>query len=403
MHKYWLSHLSDGALSRELAALVSRDRATTAELLAHVAEFDLRRLYAPAGYSSMHAYCVGELRLSEDAAMKRLQAARLARGFPVIFGMVADGRLHLSAVCLLSHWLTHDNAKDLLAAATHRTKAEIEKLIAERFPRPDVPARVLPIAVPPAVLEPAPGQVDHAKPERTCDGAVAMPLALSVGVQESEPAPGQVESRVPVNPQPLLPPAPRPRVAPLAPARYSVQFTAGQGTHDLLRRAEDLLGHRLNSEEMDQIFALGLQELIAQLEKQKFAATDHPRAQRGPARGRHIPAEVKRRVQARDQGRCTYVSEHGRRCDARRFLEYDHIEPVARGGRSTVENPRLRCRAHNQYEAECAFGSGFMHEKRERARRAAVDRPPLGSAAATEPVPGAPTVRGWSPPATCAG
>jgi 5-methylcytosine-specific restriction endonuclease McrA len=79
---------------------------------------------------------------------------------------------------------------------------------------------------------------------------------------------------------------------------------------------------------------------------------------------------VKRQVWKRDQGRCTFVSASGRRCDARRFLEYDHIEPVARGGKSTFENLRLRCRAHNQYEAECGFGAGFMHEIRERARGA---------------------------------
>jgi hypothetical protein len=32
---------------------------------------------------------------------------------------------------------------------------------------------------------------------------------------------------------------------------------------------------------------------------------------------------------------------------------------------------RLRCRAHNQYEAERAFGAGFMGRKRHRARLAA--------------------------------
>ena len=32
---------------------------------------------------------------------------------------------------------------------------------------------------------------------------------------------------------------------------------------------------------------------------------------------------------------------------------------------------RLRCRAHNQYAAECAFGAGFMSRKREAAQRAA--------------------------------
>src|SRR4029077_17656893 len=61
------------------------------------------------------------------------------------------------------------------------------------------------------------------------------------------------------------------------------------------------------------------------------------------------------------------------RCSARKFLEFDHIEPVARGGRATVEGIRLRCRAHNQYEAERTFGAEFMSAKREQARKAAAE------------------------------
>lgn len=43
--------------------------------------------------------------------------------------------------------------------------------------------------------------------------------------------------------------------------------------------------------------------------------------------------------------------------------------PVARGGEATVDGVRLRCRAHNQYEAEQVFGAGFMHAKREQAQQ----------------------------------
>jgi len=38
-----------------------------------------------------------------------------------------------------------------------------------------------------------------------------------------------------------------------------------------------------------------------------------------------------------------------------------------------VERMRLRCRAHNQYEAECSFGAEFMDAKRNEARRAAAE------------------------------
>src|SRR5712691_4140256 len=142
MRAYSLSHLSDPELLRGLASLVAQDRATTAEMLAHLAEVDARRLYLPAAYPSMYAYCVHELRLSEDAACKRIQAARVARQFPVVFEALADGRLHLTAVGLLAPHLTPENANDLLAVAAHRTKSEIEELLAKRFPRSETMALV---------------------------------------------------------------------------------------------------------------------------------------------------------------------------------------------------------------------------------------------------------------------
>ena len=138
MYRCELAHLSDGALLRDLAALVNQDRATTAALLAHLAEVDERRLFLPAAYPSMYAYCVGELRFSEDVASKRIQAARVARRIPAIFTALADGRLHLSAVLLLAPHLTAENARELIETAAHKTKSEIETLLAERFPRTEL-------------------------------------------------------------------------------------------------------------------------------------------------------------------------------------------------------------------------------------------------------------------------
>ena len=38
------------------------------------------------------------------------------------------------------------------------------------------------------------------------------------------------------------------------------------------------------------------------------------------------------------------------------FIEFHHRAPYAAGGRATVDNIELRCRAHNTYEAEVFFG-----------------------------------------------
>jgi hypothetical protein len=75
-------------------------------------------------------------------------------------------------------------------------------------------------------------------------------------------------------------------------------------------------------------------------------------------------------VRERDGGQCAFVGERGHRCTERKGLQYDHVDPVARGGRATVEGIRLLCRAHNQYEAVRTFGAGFMDEKRAEARAA---------------------------------
>ena len=93
MRAYVLSHLSDSTLLHELASLVGQERTTTATLLAHIAEFDARKLYLPAGYPSMYAYCIEELHLSEYAAFKRIRAARAAREFPLLFTALAEGEL----------------------------------------------------------------------------------------------------------------------------------------------------------------------------------------------------------------------------------------------------------------------------------------------------------------------
>ncbi|HYM81393.1 MAG TPA: hypothetical protein VEY91_08275, partial [Candidatus Limnocylindria bacterium] len=178
-------------------------------------------------------------------------------------------------------------------------------------------------------------------------------------------APGQVE-----------PVVPRAKVAPLSPQRFALQLTIGQDTYDKLQYAQALLSHQISAGEMAAVLDRALDALIHQLEKRKFAATSrpHPSLRRSTVGKRHIPADVKRTVWERDGGQCTFVGAAGQRCPARTLLEFDHMDPVARGGQATVEKMRLRCRGHNQYGAECTFGAGFMSDQRQLARRTAAER-----------------------------
>jgi hypothetical protein len=69
-------------------------------------------------------------------------------------------------------------------------------------------------------------------------------------------------------------------------------------------------------------------------------------------------------VYERDGVRCSFVSPDGRRCESRAFLELDHAEPRAQGGKSNAENLRVRCRAHNQLWAEDVYGRELVEEAR---------------------------------------
>ena len=161
---------------------------------------------------------------------------------------------------------------------------------------------------------------------------------------------------------------PATRLTPLAPERFAFQSTFDREIHELLKDVRALLSHEIPTGEAVLVLKYALKLTKAELLKRKHGVTDRPGRSRGSASARTIPREVRRAVWARDGGQCAFVSENGRRCEARAALEYDHIEPVARGGQATVENVRLLCRAHNRYAAECALGADFMDRKRREAR-----------------------------------
>jgi hypothetical protein len=226
------STLSDQDLLARLGVLAGKEREALAELVAHLAALDSRAvLYAAQGYGSLFRYCTQALRLSEDAACNRIDAARACRRFPLILDLLASGSLSLTSVRLLARHLTAENHESVLANAKGKTRREIEALVAELAPRPDIPSaeRKLPCrTATPSLLgrpEPEPG-LDSTP--RSCS-----PVGAAFG---PGPAFGPAMTSVPfaagpaIAPSPSATAAPRPIVQALAPARYRVQFTLRQAS-----------------------------------------------------------------------------------------------------------------------------------------------------------------------------
>ena len=292
-----LAGLSDEELVAEVRRLGQGARATTAGLVAHLAEMERRQLHLAAGFPSLFAYCTEVLRLSEYEAFGRIEAARAARRHPRVVDMLSDGSLTPSTAQLLARNLTSENHEELLAAAAGKSKYQVQELLVRHAPQPDAPPTVRKL------------------------------------------------------------PAPRTPVTPLAPERYQITFTASATTRDKLRSAQDLLRHAIPSGDTAQVIDRALTALLEDLARKKLGATDRPRASPPAAEeSRHIPAGVKRAVWARDGGRCAFLGPDSRRCGETAFVEFHHVDAFARGGPATIANIELRCRAHNAYQADLEFG-----------------------------------------------
>ena len=354
------SHLSDQELTNTLMRLAQDEREATVALIVHLAEFDARRLYEPAGFSSLFQYCRAVLRLSEDAVYNRIQSARAARRFPVILDMLRARTLSPTTARLLARRLTAENHEELLSAASGLGKEEVAALLAARFPEPEVKASVRRLPMPPAAALPPTATA------ATATAAAATPPAASTAMSNAPEMAPSLAVAVAAPASSPSPSASRSTMRPIAAERYEVRFTATAEMRERLRLAQDLLGHAVPSGDLAQIVDRALTVLIDQLLRRKFAATPHPRDKRGQAEDSdNIPADVRRAAYVKDGGRCSFVSTDGHRCGERRFIEFHHVIPRAADGKATVENIQLRCRAHNGHEVDLFFGPGMRRWRRE--------------------------------------
>lgn len=347
------ANLSNADLLARLQMLAARTREDTVEMVAHLSELEVRGIHLGEGYGSLFVYCTDALRLSEHEAYNRVVAAKAARAFPLILDGLADGSLNLTTVRLLAPLITAENHRDLLAKAAGLSKRQVEALVASLAPKADVLSQIrrLP-AVNPAEMNQAEALQDTVRLPVGPPLHPAPPPGPTADVEHasSGPAVPAVATRVP------QPPVGHTAVAPLSATRYRLQCTIGEGAHADLRLAQDLLRRQIPDGDPGAIIERALALLVARIAKEKTAATSVT----GPARSatpgsRHIPAAVRRAVWLRDRGQCAFVARQGRRCAERAFLELHHIRPFALGGEATVSNISLRCRRHNDYEAQMEF------------------------------------------------
>lgn len=340
--------MSDDELESSLRFLAEKERRNVTNLLAHLAETDRRKLHLKKGYPSLYVYCTKALRYDEGGAYRRIHASRVVTKYPDVMPLLEKGELNLTSLLLLSPILSAENHSAMFKEAAGKSKRELEAFVVAHAPRPALADHVARLpAAPPWVF--------------------VKPGAAPASPPSSEPAAAEFTGVIPSRP-----PLEWQAIVPITIERIRVGFDAGVLVMKLIDRARQILRHKYPEGRLEDIVRESLETLLDRKDPQRKLKLSAPPAlvAEGPpeapsplptrflrayAAGRYIAARVKSAVWARDQGRCAWRFEDGAVCGSRDFVEFDHIVPFAKGGRSEYRNIRLLCRAHNQLAAERAF------------------------------------------------
>jgi hypothetical protein len=314
-----ISSLADEELLIRGDAIVRYERRGQAILLAIIGEIDRRRLYLGLAYPHMFAFCVGRWGYARDAAYRRLHAARACLKYPEALSLVDDGSLQLSGLATLEPFLQEHGGLALLERAKGMGRREVEQLVAAIAPKPDVADTVRSLT-----------RVD------AHSSAATMPTEAMTELHMEA----------------------HDRTMSTAPERVQFSFTGSEDLRSLLIRLRDILWNKFPFARLEDLILEAVREYLERHDPQRKLKLAEPRLAR-PEETRRVPQWVRDRVWARDKGRCAFLSQDGRRCEATAGLELDHVLPWARGGRSDdPENVRLLCRAHNQERARASWSGG---------------------------------------------
>ncbi|MBI5201263.1 MAG: HNH endonuclease [Elusimicrobia bacterium] len=373
--------ISDDELRQALRRLAVCERTLIGDLLRHLMEADARRLAGPWGYTSLYVYCTTELRFSEGATYKRINAARLAARVPLVLEYLDAGKVHLDALVSLAANLTLTNAREVLERATGMTSRDVQVLVAELAPKPDRPdflrSMPAPVFLPPAAVEPgtqaAPARLEIPTAGSGVPGDAAPPPPAIVPNDTPVPAADSADAALVRTPR-LIASTPHDRVEPRSPGRHYVGFTAGDGLREKLQRAQALMRSSNADAPFEYVIEQALDAWLDQKDPLRLAALRNARRRvtNLVARRRRfeqpkrpwLPRSVRDAVLLRDGGRCTYHPKGGVRCAATTGLEIDHIVPRAKGGTDELSNLRLLCREHNRSEAVREFGQDLVGPQR---------------------------------------
>ncbi|MGK5088900.1 HNH endonuclease signature motif containing protein [Bdellovibrionota bacterium FG-2] len=289
------STLSPQIYSRAVE-ISSRYKKAEAELLEILDQVDRHRVYLTHGHSSLFLYVVCELGLSESMAYNLITVSRKARQVPEVKTLIANGSMTLSSARRITSVLTPQNKTEWLEKAATLTQRQLEKEVAKVRPQAAVPEGASYISGDRVKLQVCLSEKDMLALRRVQD-------LLS-----------QARGRA-----------------------VSLEETITTMTQEHLKRFDPVMRAKRQIAKKGVPFGtpFGTQPDASQA---KIAQ------QRVP-----IPANLLHQIRLRDQGRCTYTHDNGKRCNQSRWVEIHHKIPVSEGGPNTLENLTTHYSSHHDW------------------------------------------------------
>lgn len=340
-----IKRLNDQQLLANTEKLVSEERRITLEVLQHLREIEVRRLFVDLGFDSMYKYCIQHLRYSEGEAQRRLSSARLLRELPEIEAQIQSGDLNITNLSAVQSFvraekladqpLTREEKLELISAVENKSTREVKTGLIKQSHQPALLADKFQMSAitnfPGAFIKFETVMSDedlqllqdfrnlyaHDLPDLSNQSVLI--FLLKKAVQHKKKKMGLIEK-----------PAKQPEIAVSAIQRKLTKHTKQNVVG--AEKAQCKLNAELPS-------ATDIQD--TKIEKQR----------------KPLPARVKRMVWKRANACCEYMDAKSKnRCSSKFALEVDHIVAVALDGSNELDNLQLLCRAHNARRSVKTFG-----------------------------------------------
>ena len=332
-----LKQMKDPELLAATQRLVREERAVATQVLRHLQEIEVRKLYADLKCGSLFEYAVRELGYSEGAAHRRIQAMRLLREIPEVAAKIESGALNLSNISQAQSFFREQTRAEPMRAFGAEQKKQILAQLEQKSAREG--QRILlaiggPTALPrerERIITPTHSEVsfilsDDLKSQLTEVRALLGPKGARFSLAELVAEMARLSCE---------------RLAEKRFGKRRVREVAAVAKSTSDRRCDTAVTKSTSNARLESAAAV---TLPSDARGSVVAATSTPAAHDSDVgnavrtRNRYVSTSVKHAIWQRAQGRC----EH---CGSQHQLNYDHIQPFALGGGSDAGNIKLLCQS----------------------------------------------------------